>query len=119
MKELVDSQQKLLMVEELVPGADGTFIKFTNNSDYFNTEQMQHVKRLVGFSEFSYEQSKQTNIIADLQGFLGPVQEGRQYYQLTDPAIHTIDYTEDFHTPTNHHEKGIKECLEVIRKVKE
>eukprot|EP00062_Callorhinchus_milii_P012078 gi/632958718/ref/XP_007895199.1/ PREDICTED: alpha-protein kinase 1 [Callorhinchus milii] len=95
----------------------GEFVKLTNNT---NTVRREYEATMYGlaFGHFTYEFSKQEEIVVDLQGWI--TGDGKGLLYLTDPQIHSVGHLK---RGPNFGNKGIQyflndqheECNEICR----
>nr|XP_033811475.1 alpha-protein kinase 1 [Geotrypetes seraphini]XP_033811484.1 alpha-protein kinase 1 [Geotrypetes seraphini]XP_033811494.1 alpha-protein kinase 1 [Geotrypetes seraphini]XP_033811502.1 alpha-protein kinase 1 [Geotrypetes seraphini] len=101
----------------LEPYILGEFIKLSNNTKVVRT-QYEATKYGLAFGHFTYEFSKHTDVVVDLQGWVTGSKKGEALIYLTDPQIHSIKHND---VSTNFGQKGIyfffnsqhKECNEI------
>ncbi|XP_029452112.1 alpha-protein kinase 1 isoform X2 [Rhinatrema bivittatum] len=95
----------------------GEFVKLSNNTKVVRT-QYEATKYGLAFGHFTYEFSKHTDIVVDLQGWVTGSEKGEALIYLTDPQIHSIKHND---LSINFGQKGInfffnsqhKECNEI------
>jgi hypothetical protein len=79
--EIQSKEKEIYLMDEFL---DGEYMKFTNNEfakfgDHYD---------LIEFSHWTYERTCKKMMVVDLQGL---EKETKKVYQLTDPAIHSVD----------------------------
>ncbi|XP_067400763.1 alpha-protein kinase 1 isoform X2 [Emydura macquarii macquarii] len=95
----------------------GEFVKLSNNTKVVKTEY-KATEYGLAFGHFSYEFSRGTDVVVDLQG------NGKGLIYLTDPQIHSLNGKEVSHS-TNFGKKGIyyffndqhMECNEICHRI--
>jgi Alpha-kinase family len=101
--ETDDGSEERYCAEDLLPGAATGFTKFSNNTGYWNEDEIN--QSLLLFTRFTYEKSHQFLMVTDLQG----VRQGNEFI-LTDPAILCKDSTR--FGGTNLGGKMIDKCMQ-------
>ncbi|KAM9143163.1 alpha-protein kinase 1 isoform 2-T4 [Pangshura tecta] len=81
----------------------GEFVKLSNNTKVVKTEY-KATEYGLAFGHFSYEFSRGTDVVVDLQGWV--TGNGKGLIYLTDPQIHSLNGKDVSHS-TNFGEKGI------------
>lgn len=98
-----DEGKERYCMEEILPGAADSFNKFSNNTGYWNEDEIN--QSLLLFTRFTHEVTGGYLMVTDLQG----VRQGNQYI-LTDPAILCQDSAR--FGKTNLGRKFIDKCME-------
>ncbi|XP_064181632.1 alpha-protein kinase 1 isoform X1 [Anguilla rostrata] len=84
----------------------GDFVKLTNNTVYTNREY-EATDYGVAFGHFTYQLSRGTEVVVDLQGWVTDSGKGLTY--LTDPQIHSV---REGGARSRRGERGIRQFLE-------
>ena len=98
-----DESEERYCMEEILPGAADSFEKFSNNTGYWNEDEIN--QSLLLFTQFTHTITGGYLMVTDLQG----VRQGNRYI-LTDPAILCTDLTR--FGQTNLGSKFIDKCME-------
>jgi hypothetical protein len=90
-------------VEEPLPVGASSFVKYSNNTGFWNDEELD--ESLLRFTDYTFEVTNEYLVVTDLQG----IREGNTFF-LTDPVILCKDVLRFGHT--NLGEKFMKKCCD-------